>query len=146
MEKPCGICDALDTIRAGGHPRLVAELETGYVVLGDDQSRRGWTLLMCKRHATELHELDGPFKTQFLADLALTAEAVWRAFSPVKLNYELLGNAEPHLHWHVFPRFADDPDPAAPIWLRDPPLPAPPPAEVEAMRAALVAAFDQLRK
>ena len=139
MSKPCGICDALDTIRAGGHSRLVAELQTGYVVLGDDQSRRGWTLLMCKRHATELHELDAAYRTQFLADLALTAEAVWRAFSPVKLNYELLGNAEPHLHWHVFPRFADDPDPTAPIWLRDPSAAPPPPSEREvgAMLAAL---------
>ena len=137
MDKPCGICDSINSIRDGTHPLFVAELETGYVVLGDDQSRRGWTLLMCKRHATELHELDEPFKTQFLADLARTAEAVWWAFSPRKLNYELLGNAEPHLHWHVFPRFADDPDPAAPIWLRNPAAAPPPAEEVQRMRTAL---------
>jgi diadenosine tetraphosphate (Ap4A) HIT family hydrolase len=34
----------------------------------------------------------------------------------VKLNYELLGNPHPHLHWHIFPRYADDPMPNKPIW------------------------------
>jgi diadenosine tetraphosphate (Ap4A) HIT family hydrolase len=41
---------------------------------------------------------------------------VFKAFAPRKLNYELLGNAAPHLHWHLFPRHADDPRPIGPVW------------------------------
>ena len=37
---------------------------------------------------------------------------------PLKLNYECLGNQEPHVHWHVFPRYAEDPMRLAPVWLR----------------------------
>jgi diadenosine tetraphosphate (Ap4A) HIT family hydrolase len=33
------------------------------------------------------------------------------------MNYELLGNQVPHLHWHLFPRYADDPDRLKPVWL-----------------------------
>ena len=36
-------------------------------------------------------------------------------FEPVKVNYETLGNALPHLHTHVMPRYADDPKPGWPF-------------------------------
>lgn len=42
-------------------------------------------------------------------------KAVERAFEPVKLNYNLLGNSLPHLHTHVVPRYADDPRPGWPF-------------------------------
>jgi diadenosine tetraphosphate (Ap4A) HIT family hydrolase len=44
------------------------------------------------------------------------------------MNYELLGNQVPHLHWHLFPRYRDDPNRLQPVWLaldraeRDPEL------------------------
>jgi diadenosine tetraphosphate (Ap4A) HIT family hydrolase len=33
------------------------------------------------------------------------------------MNYEMLGNQTPHLHWHLIPRYQGDPDAAHPIWL-----------------------------
>jgi diadenosine tetraphosphate (Ap4A) HIT family hydrolase len=33
------------------------------------------------------------------------------------MNYELLGNQVPHIHWHVIPRLANDPAPLKPVWL-----------------------------
>ena len=47
--------------------------------------------------------------------------AIALATSPLKLNYECLGNLEPHVHWHVFPRFESDPMRAAPVWMRPEP-------------------------
>jgi diadenosine tetraphosphate (Ap4A) HIT family hydrolase len=32
------------------------------------------------------------------------------------MNYELLGNQVPHIHWHLIPRLADDPEPRWPVW------------------------------
>jgi diadenosine tetraphosphate (Ap4A) HIT family hydrolase len=32
------------------------------------------------------------------------------------MNYELLGNQLPHIHWHVIPRLAIDPAPLKPVW------------------------------
>jgi diadenosine tetraphosphate (Ap4A) HIT family hydrolase len=35
---------------------------------------------------------------------------------PDKINLASLGNMVAHLHWHVIPRFADDPHFPQPIW------------------------------
>lgn len=103
-------------IRDGRNPFFVKELETGYVVLGDFQFFRGYTLFLCKEHVAELHLLSPRFKKRYLEEMSLVAEAVWNWVNPEVLNYEALGNAIPHLHWHIFPRHKDDPLPKKPIW------------------------------
>lgn len=73
------------------------------MVLGDHQRFRGYTVFPCKQHATELHQLEPNFRLKFLAEMSLVAEAVWYAFQPDKLNYELLGTGKGlHMHWHIF--------------------------------------------
>ena len=48
--------------------------------------------------------------------MSFVSEAVWNWVNPRVLNYEALGNAEPHLHWHIFPRHEDDPSPNTASW------------------------------
>ncbi len=69
------------------------------------------------------------------------ARAVEQHFDPAKLNYMMLGNAVPHLHTHIVPRYLNDPDPGRPplfMW-RDPPdkMPRIPEAEYPSQVAAL---------
>lgn len=116
MSNACLICNRIKMITSGTNPYFVAELETGYVVIGDEQFFRGYTLFLCKEHVHELHELNPNFRARFLNEMAQVSEAVYRAFQPKKLNYELLGNSDPHLHWHLFPRHENDPKPLGPIW------------------------------
>ena len=119
MSQECLLCDRIDAIKKGVNPYFVKELTTGYLVLGDYQFYRGYTLFISKEHAAELHELDTAIRDAFLGEMALVAEAVFLAFKPDKLNYELLGNSEKHLHWHLFPRRKTDPQPEAPVWIID---------------------------
>ena len=100
----CFICDRIEMIKQGTNPYFVKELETGYVVLGDHQYFKGYTLFLCKVHETELYNLDDAFKMKYLEEMSLVAKAVAKAFDAEKMNYELLGNGETHLHWHLFPR------------------------------------------
>ena len=106
----CLICDRIEMIRRGENPWFVRELETGYVVIGDHQHFRGYTLFLYKKHGTisELYHLPMPERTRFLAEMTLVAEAAARAFGAEKMNYELLGMGDSHLHWHLFPRRAGD--------------------------------------
>ena len=97
----CFICDRIKMIGQGTNPYFVKKLETGYVVIGDNQHFKGYTLFLCKEHKTELFHLD---HSQFLEEMSIVAEAVSNAFGAEKMNYELLGNGDTHLHWHLFPR------------------------------------------
>lgn len=112
----CLICSRINMIKEGTNKYFVAELETGYVVMGDHQYFEGYTLFLGKEHKRELHELDGGYKQKFLVEMSLVAEAVHHAFKPHKLNYELLGNGDSHMHWHIFPRQLSEPNPTHPVW------------------------------
>jgi diadenosine tetraphosphate (Ap4A) HIT family hydrolase len=111
----CEICGRIERLTPE-NPYFVAEMKTGYVALGDHQTYRGYTVFVAKTCVAELHLLPRDERSLFLEEMATVAEAVFRAFEPRKLNYELLGNSVAHLHWHLYPRHADDPEPTWPVW------------------------------
>lgn len=112
----CLICDRIQMIKEGTNKYFVSELETGYVVIGDHQYFEGYTLFLCKEHKNEIHELDPYVKEKFLVEMSIVSEAVYKAFNPIKLNYELLGNGDSHMHWHLFPRSSSEANPKYPVW------------------------------
>lgn len=106
----CLICERIAMIQRGENPYFVKEMKTGYVVIGDHQHFQGYTLFLYKEHGdqTELFHLPPEERTLFLQEMALVAQAASRAFDAEKMNYELLGMGDAHLHWHLFPRRAGD--------------------------------------
>jgi diadenosine tetraphosphate (Ap4A) HIT family hydrolase len=107
----CLICDRIALAARGENPTLIAEMASGYAVLGDDQFLRGYSLLLARDHVRELHELRGTARDAFLNDMVILGEAVSRVTKAAKINYALLGNTDPHLHCHVHARYADEPEP-----------------------------------
>ncbi len=104
----CVICDRINLIKQDKNPYFVRELETGYVVIGDNQHFKGYTLFLCKEHVVELFDLSPEFRLKYLNEMVIVAEAVKRAFKAEKINYECLGNGDAHIHWHIFPRKTGD--------------------------------------
>ena len=104
----CLICERIELIKQGKNPHFVKELETGYVVIGDGQYFKGYTLFLAKEHVTELHQMEYETKIKFLEEMSFVQEAVAKAFQAEKMNIELLGNGDAHVHWHLFPRKAGD--------------------------------------
>ena len=74
----CMVCERIDWIKNGKNPYFVKELNTGYVVIGDHQRIKGYSLFLCKEHATELHFLEPDFRA-FQQELYKAKDA----FSPV---------------------------------------------------------------
>ena len=76
----------------------------------------GYCRVVWNDHVREMSELslsDG----QHLMAVVLAVENVVRTLCrPDKINLASLGNVVPHLHWHVIPRWTDDPCFPAPIW------------------------------
>jgi diadenosine tetraphosphate (Ap4A) HIT family hydrolase len=90
---------------------------------------------------TELYDLTAAERSALMEEVSRVAQALARVFRPVKMNYELLGNLVPHIHWHLVPRLATDPGLRGPIWtVEHPPAPLDPAAardRIEAIRRAL---------
>jgi diadenosine tetraphosphate (Ap4A) HIT family hydrolase len=112
MVAPCTAC-------AGSWPPVdhyIADCGLSRAYLAEDQFFTGWTILVLKRHATELCDLTREERGQLIEEVNGLAVCLMKVFCPVKVNYGLLGNQLPHVHWHVIPRLADDPAPRDPVW------------------------------
>jgi diadenosine tetraphosphate (Ap4A) HIT family hydrolase len=94
----------------------IIELPNSYVTLNRDQYFPGYTLLFTKNHVTELFHLDQEVRSALMDEVSLVAEALFGVYAPAKINYELLGNMVPHIHWHIVPRFVTEPLWPRPIW------------------------------
>jgi diadenosine tetraphosphate (Ap4A) HIT family hydrolase len=97
---------------------------------------RGYVCVVSKRHVVEPYELPPDERAAFWDDVLFAAERVARLLRPVKVNYEIHGNSLPHLHAHVFPRFAGDQFVGGPIDGRAAPV-AQSDDELERLRTAL---------
>lgn len=112
----CPFCQKLADPTGWPEAEVVWHFPHSVAVLGPWQYYTGYCVLVSREHATELHHL-GPHRAAFLNEMATLAHAIDARFKPHKLNYELLGNLVPHLHWHIFPRSASDPERPNPVWL-----------------------------
>ncbi|MDD2898657.1 MAG: HIT family protein [Desulfuromonadaceae bacterium] len=108
----CPMCSRWDT----DHDLRITELPHSYVILNRDQFFPGYTLQFTKTHVTELFHLDRDVRSALMDEVSAVAHALFAVYAPAKINYELLGNMVPHIHWHIVPRFSSEPLWPRPIW------------------------------
>jgi diadenosine tetraphosphate (Ap4A) HIT family hydrolase len=106
-------------------------MEHSYFVVGDSQFHRGYALVLLKEHVREPFELPPSVQRAHFREVMRAAEALHVTFEPVKMNFSCYGNAEPHVHWHIVPRYEDDPHPRKDPW-----------REVERFREKLITAEE----
>jgi diadenosine tetraphosphate (Ap4A) HIT family hydrolase len=109
------------------------------VVLVDEPDYPGFLRVVLNPHVSEMTDLPATDRLA-LMQVVFAAEAALReVLSPDKINLASLGNVVPHLHWHVIPRFKDDPHFPNPVWgLKQSGTPRVAPLDLEALlRAAL---------
>jgi diadenosine tetraphosphate (Ap4A) HIT family hydrolase len=118
MSEPgCHFCERLAGLDRLAVAEVVWRFPRSVALLGTWQFYHGYCVLVSRTHARELFALPDDERRGYLDEMCLLARAIDAAFRPHKLNYELLGNQVPHLHWHLFPRYADDPARLSPVWL-----------------------------
>ena len=87
--------------------RVVAVTEPGYP---------GFCRVIWKAHVREMTDLDEAQRRHCMNVVFAVERAQRRTLSPAKINLATLGNMVAHVHWHVIPRFADDPHFPQPVW------------------------------
>lgn len=106
----CGVCDFKVWLP-------VDELDVTVLGLYDDRRFPGRCLLVLKEHAEHLTDLDSQTTARLWEDAKTAARAICGATEASRINYAVLGNAEPHLHVHLVPRVPDsEPLPLRPPW------------------------------
>ena len=137
----CSACARVAAIAEKRNPDFVATLSESHVTLADEQAYRGYCILLLKDHHDHVDQLSLERQARLWDDVARVATVLRRELQPLRLNYACLGNLVTHVHWHVIPRYAGEPEPQHPIWVR--PLAERRVALPEAERQDLVA---QLRR
>lgn len=115
------IFDRVQQARIGVNPKVICKMKSGWAVMGDVQFLPGYGLLLPDPVVPSLNDLDSGHRIQFLADMTLIGDVLLEVTKASRINYEILGNNEPELHAHIFPRFDSEPDDKKrmPVWFYD---------------------------
>lgn len=121
LDMPTAIHRQVQAAREGKHPGLIGRMPTGWLVFGAKQVVPGYCLLLPDPVPPHLNAMLPSEQQAFLADMARAGDALLVETGAVRINYEMLGNLEPALHAHLFPRYAHEPDElrTKPIWFYD---------------------------
>jgi diadenosine tetraphosphate (Ap4A) HIT family hydrolase len=117
--------DRVGSALRGENPTVMKQMPGGFAVIGDVQWLAGYSLLLTDNPtAQKLSDLQMDEQSKFLTSMAGLARAVETACSDrdpdfVRVNIEILGNADPFLHAHVWPRYAWETSDmlTRPVWL-----------------------------
>jgi diadenosine tetraphosphate (Ap4A) HIT family hydrolase len=94
------------TIEKFGWPAtLVAEFDHWIVLLRPAQPTLGSLVLAAKSEATAFGDLPGEAHAELKAVTATIEAALTRAVGYAKINYLMLMMVDPHVHFHVIPRY-----------------------------------------
>ena len=51
----------------------------------------------------------------FWSEIGTVAHAIEAVYAPIHINFQILGNQDPHVHVHLVPRYDPDPAPSLPL-------------------------------
>ena len=134
------------TITKFGYPAsLLHEYRNWVVLLRPAQPTLGSLVLACKEDANALGAVSAPAWSELAAATADIERVLRATFDFQKINYLALMMVDPHVHFHVIPRYASSREFegstfADPAWPKPPDLTtalALTPAQMEALRAKL---------
>ena len=83
----------------------VGDMKAGVLYLFKDQAHKGRAVLALKSHKKELCECSDRERTDYMADLAAASGAIKKLWGCDKLNLGSYGDTNPHLHFHIVPKY-----------------------------------------
>ncbi len=99
---------------------------TGGILLWEDDFLRivraemlgyeGFCRVILQHHISEMTDLSLNDRNRLMNAVYAVEMMLRKLYKPIKINLASLGNVVPHLHWHIIPRFSDDPHFPQPIW------------------------------
>lgn len=95
----------------------ITSLQVSTLGLYSDRRFPGRCILALHDHYDDFAQLPSDITTLFVQDLQLAGRTIQSAVGADRINYAVLGNAVPHVHFHLIPRKrAGDPKPDKAPW------------------------------
>ena len=86
------------------------------VVLAGDADHPGFCRVILNAHKKEMTDLAEVERNRLMSTVYVVEKLLRELLQPEKINLASFGNMVPHLHWHVIPRYADDPHYPGSVW------------------------------
>lgn len=86
------------------------------VVLAVEPDYPGFLRVILNAHVKEMTDLAVSDRAEVMRVVFAAEAALRQVMRPDKINLATLGSRVPHVHWHVIPRFTDDPHFPNPVW------------------------------
>ena len=109
-ETTCRLCNPMRAEAVLWRDRSCRVIDVG------DRDYPGYCHVIWNAHVREMSDLTAESRTHLLAVVCGVEQVLRHLLHSDKINLASLGNQVPHLHWHVIPRFADDPHFPDSIW------------------------------
>lgn len=114
----CPLCEADGGLLLVRHARW-------RLVRADEPGFPAFYRVIWNEHAREFSDLSAAQRSECM-DAVVAVETLLREhLQPTKVNLATLGNAVPHLHWHIIARFEWDSHFPGPVWAAAQREPAP---------------------
>lgn len=115
------INERVELARLGENPTVICRVNSGWVVIGDVQFLRGYCVLLADPIVESINDLNQKKREQFFYEMSVIGDALINVTGCYRVNYGVLGNSEPALHAHIFPRFLDEEESKRrmPAWFYD---------------------------
>jgi diadenosine tetraphosphate (Ap4A) HIT family hydrolase len=109
MTNTCELCS-----KAGGE--MLWDDGFARVVLAGVSEHPGLCRVILNAHEREMTDLAETDRARLMATVFAVEGLLREMLAPEKINLASFGNVVPHLHWHVIPRFSDDPHFPNSVW------------------------------
>jgi diadenosine tetraphosphate (Ap4A) HIT family hydrolase len=94
----------------------IARTDRWRVVRAEEPGFPAFYRVVWNAHVAEFSDLSAAERAECMEAVVAVEQVLRRELSPTKVNLASLGNAVPHLHWHVIARFAWDSHFPGAVW------------------------------
>jgi diadenosine tetraphosphate (Ap4A) HIT family hydrolase len=113
LDEDCILCD----INPAENNTFIRQYQFFTVLANFKQPTLGASLIVLNRHVSRLSEFIAAEKKEYWTVVDAVEYALDSAFEPDGVNYLMMANTVPHIHWHVVPRYKDPRQLAGARWV-----------------------------